>query len=71
MLRSRSYSFGHKNSGHKHMNEHELRRPMKRLAEVSGLTTLIERVPEDDRYMFSFEESCRFSTVLVRVRMVR
>lgn len=37
------------------MNEHEFRPPMLRLAEISGLTNLIERVPIDDRYTFSFE----------------
>jgi predicted extracellular nuclease len=37
------------------MNEHEFRRPMKRLAEVSGMTNLIERVPVNERYTFSFE----------------
>lgn len=37
------------------MNEHEFRRPMKRLTEVSGMTNLIERVPVNERYTFSFE----------------
>lgn len=37
------------------MNEHEFRPPMKRLAEVSGLTNLIDQVPIEDRYTFSFE----------------
>lgn len=37
------------------MNEHEFRRPMRRLAEVSGLVNLIERVPVEDRYTYSFE----------------
>jgi hypothetical protein len=37
------------------MNEHEFRLPMRRLAELSGLTNLIERVPVEDRFTFSFE----------------
>ena len=37
------------------MNEHEFRRPMRRLAELSGLTNLIDRVPLADRYTYSFE----------------
>ena len=37
------------------MNEHEFRRPIRRLAELSGLTNLVERVPVEDRYSFSFE----------------
>lgn len=37
------------------MNEHEFRRPMRRLAEVSGLANLIDQVPVDERYTFSFE----------------
>jgi predicted extracellular nuclease len=37
------------------MNEHEFRPPMKRLAEVSGLANLVERVPVEDRYTFQFE----------------
>jgi len=37
------------------MNEHEFRPPMRRLGEVSGLTNLVERVPQERRYSFSFE----------------
>jgi hypothetical protein len=37
------------------MNEHEFRPPMRKLVEVSGLTNLIERVPVNERYTFSFE----------------
>ncbi|MCM2316502.1 MAG: endonuclease/exonuclease/phosphatase family protein [Thermoanaerobaculia bacterium] len=36
------------------MNEHEFRRPMRRLAELSGMENLVERVPVGDRYTFSF-----------------
>jgi uncharacterized protein len=37
------------------MNEHEYRKPMKRLTEVSGLTNLIERIVVADRYTFVFQ----------------
>jgi len=37
------------------MNEQEFHPPMRRLAEVSGFTNLVERVPQERRYSFSFE----------------
>ena len=37
------------------MNEHEFRPAMQRLGAVSGLTNLVERVPQERRYSFSFE----------------
>jgi hypothetical protein len=37
------------------MNDHEFRPPMRRLGQVSGLTNLVERVPQERRYSFSFE----------------
>lgn len=37
------------------MNEHEFRGPVRRLVETSGLVNLIERVPLEERYTFSFE----------------
>lgn len=37
------------------MNEHEFRQPMKKLAEVSGLTNLIERIVVADRYTFVYQ----------------
>lgn len=37
------------------MNEHEFRRPMLRLAEISGLTNLVATLPDNDRYTFAFE----------------
>jgi predicted extracellular nuclease len=37
------------------MNEHEFRPPMRRLGQVSGFENLVERVPQERRYSFSFE----------------
>lgn len=36
-------------------NEHEFRRPLRRLAEISGLSNLIDRVPLSERYSFIFD----------------
>lgn len=37
------------------LNEHEFRRPVRRLVETSRLTNLIERVPLSERYTFVFD----------------
>ena len=36
------------------MNEHEFRRPVRRLVELSGMENLVDRVPVEERYTFSY-----------------